>query len=44
MKGLIRLLMNDLEEEKFSYSDYVIYGVVYPTCLVVGCVIASVIA
>ena len=44
MKSLIRLLVNDLEEEKFSYSDYVIYGVVYPTCLVVVCVIASVLA
>lgn len=44
MKGLIKLFMNDLEEEKFGYSDYVIYGVVYPTCLVVGCVIASVLA
>ena len=44
MKGLIRLFMNDLEEGKFGYHEYVIYGIVYPTCVVAACILASLLA
>jgi len=42
MKELAKIFMNELNEEGFSYSDYVIYGVAYPTCLVAVCIITSI--
>lgn len=43
MKELAKIFMNELNEEGFSYSDYVIYGVAYPTALVAACIITSII-
>ena len=43
MKELARIFMNELNEEEFSFSDYVIYGVAYPTALVAACIITSII-
>ena len=42
MKELARIFLNELKEEEFSFSDYVIYGVAYPTALVIVSIIVSI--
>lgn len=44
MKKLIRKFNEELEEENFSYHEYVIYGIIYPTSIVAACIFASLLA
>lgn len=43
MKELLKVFEGDFREEGFTMKEVVIYGIVAPMVLVVGCVIAEIV-